>query len=227
MATTGTIDSSSYLSNFSIDKKTDTSTTEKTSDKDMFMRLMLAQLQNQNPLNPQDGAEFVAQLAQFTQVEGISKLNTSVQDIASLYRSTQTLQATALVGRDVQVEGNSGHYDGTNPVNGIVSAGQAATNVTMTIKDGKGAVVASYAIGDVPATGKEIAWNGTNTAGTPVTAGNYTVSIEGLVDNKRTALKTAMNVRVNSVSITDNNGGMKLNLANGSSVSSDAIKQIL
>ena len=53
------------------------------------------------------------------------------------------------------------------------------------------------------------------------------MSIEGLIDNKRTALTTSMNVRVNSVSIVDNNGGMKLNLANGTSVDSDAIKQIL
>jgi flagellar basal-body rod modification protein FlgD len=227
MATTGTIDSSSYLSNFSIDKKTDTSTTEKTSDKDMFMRLMLAQLQNQNPLNPQDGAEFVAQLAQFTQVEGISKLNTSVQDIASLYRSTQTLQATALVGRDIKISGNTAHFDGNNPVTGTVPAGQMATNATMTIKDSKGAIVANISIGDISSQGKEISWDGKDTAGNKVPEGDYKVMVEGLVGEKRTALLTDVNVRVNSVSVGAGDGTMKLNLANGTSVTTDAIKQIL
>lgn len=227
MASTGTIDSNSYLSSLSIDKKNTAATEQKTSDKDMFMRLMLAQLQNQNPLQPQDGAEFVAQLAQFTQVEGISKLNTSVQDIASLYRSTQTLQATALVGRNVQVDGNRGHFDGNNAMTGVIGAGQAATNVTMTVTDTKGAVMGKYTLGDVSGDATEFTWNGTDSTGKAVPAGNYNVTIEGLINNKRTALNTAMNIRVNSVSITDNNGGMKLNLANGTSVDSTEINEIL
>lgn len=227
MASTGTIDSNSYLSSLSIDKKNTAAAEQKTSDKDMFMRLMLAQLENQNPLQPQDGAEFVAQLAQFTQVEGISKLNTSVQDIASLYRSTQTLQATALVGRNVQVDGTRGHFDGSNAMTGVIGAGQAATNVVMTVKDNKGAVIGSYNLGDIGADETDFTWNGTDSTGKTVAAGNYTVGIEGLINNKRTALSTAMNIRVNSVSITDNNGGMKLNLANGTSVDSTEINQIL
>lgn len=227
MASTGTIDSNSYLSNLSIDKKNTAATEQKTSDKDMFMRLMLAQLENQNPLQPQDGAEFLSQLAQFTQVEGISKLNTSVQDIASLYRSTQTLQATALVGRNVQVDGTIGHFDGTNAVTGVIGEGQAASNVVMTVKDTKGAIVGSYNLGDISSNETDFTWNGTDSTGKTVQPGKYTVSIEGLINNKRTALNTAMNIRVNSVSITDNNGGMKLNLANGTSVDATTINQIL
>ena len=227
MASTGTIDSNSYLSSLSIDKKNAAATDTKTSDKDMFMRLMLAQLQNQNPLQPQDGAEFVAQLAQFTQVEGISKLNTSVQDIASLYRSTQTLQATALIGRNVQVAGTKGNFDGSNAMTGVIDAGQSATNVVMTVKDMKGAVIGSYNLGDIGEDETSFTWNGTDSTGKAVTPGNYNVSIEGLIDNKRTALNTAMNIRVNSVNITDNNGGMKLNLANGTSVDANTINQIL
>lgn len=224
---TTAIESNSYLNGLSIENKTPAAPDKAAADKDMFMKLMLAQMKNQNPLNPQDGAEFVAQLAQFTQVEGIGKLNTSVQDIATLYRSTQTLQATALVGRSVQVPGNTNQYDGINAMTGVISEGQPATNVNMTVKDNKGAVVASYSLGDITGSETPFTWNGKDQAGNQMSPGNYTVSIEGLVNNKRTALNTGMNVRVNSVSITDNMGGMKLNLANGTSVKSDAIKQIL
>ncbi len=227
MASTGTIDSNSYLSSLSIEKQNTAATEQKTSDKDMFMRLMLAQLKNQNPLQPQDGAEFLSQLAQFTQVEGIGKLNTSVQDIASLYRSTQTLQATALVGRNVQVDGTTGHFDGTNAVTGVIGAEQAATNVNMTVRDSRGAMVGTYSLGDISSDETDFSWNGTDSTGKAVPPGKYTISIDGLVSNKRTALNTAMNVRVNSVSITDNNGGMKLNLANGTSVDANTINQIL
>lgn len=226
MAST-TIDSSSYLSGLSIDKKNTAATEQTTSDKDMFMRLMLAQLKNQNPLQPQDGAEFLSQLAQFSSVEGIGKINSGIQDIANLYRSTQTLQATALVGRDVQVAGNTGNYDGSNNMTGVISAGQAATNAMMTIKNSKGEVISSTSLGDISSAEKAFSWDGKDSSGNQAAAGNYSVTIEGFINNKRTAMNTSMNVRVNSVSITDNNGGMKLNLANGTSVDSDTIKQIL
>lgn len=224
---TTAIESNSFLNGLSIENKTPAAPDKATADKDMFMKLMLTQMKNQNPLNPQDGAEFVAQLAQFTQVEGIGKLNTSVQDIASLYRSTQTLQATALVGRSVLVPGNTNQYDGVNAVTGVIDEGQPASNVTMTVKDSRGAVVASYPIGDISGSETPFSWNGRDQSGNQMSPGNYTVAIEGLINNKRTALNTGMNVRVNSVSITDNMGGMKLNLANGTSVKSDTIKQIL
>lgn len=227
MSSTGTINRNSYLDSLSIDKNNTAETEKKTSDKDMFMQLMLAQLKNQNPLQPQDGAEFLSQLAQFTQVEGIGKLNTSVQDIASLYRSTQTLQATALVGRNVQVDGSTGHFDGTGAVTGVIASGQAATNVNLTVKDSKGAVVRSYSLGNTSSGEIDFSWNGSDSKGNTVPPGKYTISIDGLIDSKRTALNTAMNVRVNSVSITDNNGGMKLNLANGTSVDANTINQIL
>lgn len=227
MASTGTIDSNSYLNGLSIDQKNTAESEKATSEKDMFMRLMLAQLENQNPLQPQDGTEFLSQLAQFSSLEGIGNLNTSVQDIASLYRSTQTLQATALVGRSVQVDGSRGYFDGVNDMTGVVTSGQAATNATMTVKDSNGAVISSYHLGDISSEETPVSWDGTDSAGNAVRAGNYTVAIEGLINNKRTALNTGMNIRVNSVSIIDNNGGMKLNLANGTSVDADSINQIL
>lgn len=227
MSSTNTIDSSSFLNNLTIENKNTSAKEAETNDKDMFMRLMLAQLENQNPLQPQDGTQFLAQLAQFSSLEGISKLNTSVQDIASLYRSTQALQATALVGRSVQVDGSKGYFDGSNDMSGVIKSGQAATDATMTVKDSKGSVVATYEIGNVSSEETDFTWSGTDANGDAVAAGTYSVAIEGLVDGERTALTTGMNIRVNSVSITDNQGGMKLNLADGSSVNSDSINQIL
>ncbi len=71
--------------------------------KDEFLNLLVAQLNNQDPLAPQDNGAFIAQLAQFSQVEGIGKLNTSMESLLSGYQSSQALQASSLVGRSVIV----------------------------------------------------------------------------------------------------------------------------
>lgn len=227
MSSTGTVDSaSSFLSGLSIESKNTAVNEKETSDKDMFMRLMLAQLENQNPLNPQDGTQFLSQLAQFSSLEGIGNLNKSVQDIASLYRSTQALQATALVGRSVQIDESSGYFDGTNDMSGVIKSGQAATNGIMTVKDDRGSIVATYDLGDISANESEFSWPGKDSNGNAVKAGTYGITIEGLINNDRVALNTGINARVNSVSIVDNQGGMMLNLAGGKSINADSVKQI-
>ncbi|MBP7824103.1 MAG: flagellar biosynthesis protein FlgD, partial [Pseudomonas sp.] len=71
--------------------------------KNQFLELLVAQLNNQNPLEPQGNGEFIAQLAQFSQVEGIEKLNSSMGSLLSGYQSSQALQASSLVGRKVIV----------------------------------------------------------------------------------------------------------------------------
>ena len=79
--------------------------TETKSSKDLgkneFLELLVAQLNNQDPLSPQENGEFIAQLAQFSQVEGIEKLNSSMGSLLSGYQSSQALQASSLVGRKV------------------------------------------------------------------------------------------------------------------------------
>ena len=67
--------------------------------KDAFLQLLVTQLKNQNPLDPQDNSAFVAQLAQFSSLEGITTLNTSVNNISGSFKSSQALQASSLVGR--------------------------------------------------------------------------------------------------------------------------------
>lgn len=71
-----------------------------------FMELLVAQLNNQNPLEPQDNTEFVAQLAQFSTVESLENLNTTAYDMQADMRSNQALQASSMVGRSVVVPGH-------------------------------------------------------------------------------------------------------------------------
>ena len=79
--------------------------------KDQFLELLVAQMNNQDPLSPQENGEFIAQLAQFSTVEGIGNLNTSMESLLSGYQSSQALQASSLVGRTVIVPADQAVVD--------------------------------------------------------------------------------------------------------------------
>ncbi|MFM8898979.1 MAG: flagellar hook assembly protein FlgD [Burkholderiales bacterium] len=86
-----------------------TATTAKKDDAgsaDRFLKLLVAQMQNQDPLNPMDNAQVTSQMAQINTVNGIEKLNTTVQGLSSQFTQLQAMQSTSLVGRDVVVPGN-------------------------------------------------------------------------------------------------------------------------
>ena len=105
---------SKLMDDLSIDKAVQE--TEK-DDKNQFLELMIAQIENQNPLDPQEGGEFLAQLAQFSMVDGIERLNEGSSDIYSSLRSGQALQASSLVGRSVGVETDRVAFNGS-PIDG-------------------------------------------------------------------------------------------------------------
>lgn len=73
---------------------------------DRFLKLLVTQLQNQDPLSPMDNAQLTSQIAQINTVTGIATLNTSVQSLSSQFLQMQTLQGASLVGKDVIVPGN-------------------------------------------------------------------------------------------------------------------------
>ena len=75
--------------------------------RDQFLELMIAQLNNQNPLEPQGNGDFIAQLAQFSTVEGIESMGSSLDDMSANFKSNQAIQASSLVGKHVTVEGKT------------------------------------------------------------------------------------------------------------------------
>ncbi len=83
-----------------------TTKAEATATADRFLKLLVAQMQNQDPLNPMDNAQVTSQMAQINTVNGIEKLNTTVQGLSGQFVQMQALQGAALVGRDVVVKGN-------------------------------------------------------------------------------------------------------------------------
>ncbi|HAQ28083.1 MAG TPA: flagellar biosynthesis protein FlgD, partial [Pseudomonas sp.] len=115
--------------------------------KNEFLELLVAQLNNQNPLEPQENGEFIAQLAQFSQVEGIEKLNTSMETLLSGYQSSQALQASSLVGRKVIVPTDKAVVDTSETFKASMVLPVSSSNVYVNVYDDTGAVVNRISMG--------------------------------------------------------------------------------
>ncbi|WP_246884186.1 flagellar hook assembly protein FlgD [Pseudomonas chlororaphis] len=181
------------------------------------LKLLVTQLKNQNPLDPQDNSAFVAQLAQFSTLEGITTLNTSVNSITGNYKSSQALQASSLVGRSVIVQTGTTQVDTTKSMTGSVTVPTGVSGVTVTITDKDGKAVKTIDLGSQKAGSTSFVWDGTKTDGTKADPGNYTFKASTKIDGKATDLVTYLPATVNSVTISQTGGELMLNLAGLSS----------
>jgi flagellar basal-body rod modification protein FlgD len=130
---------------------------------DEFLKLMIAELNNQNPLDPQDNGEFIAQLAQFSTVEGLDKLNNTTEGMSTNMRSSQALQASTLVGQSVIVEGNEvGLLLNKGIVSGYSELPESATDLKLTIEDENGQLLEQILLGNHGAGEMSVRWDGLN-----------------------------------------------------------------
>jgi len=115
---------------------------------DRFLKLLVTQMQNQDPLNPMDNAQVTSQMAQINTVNGINNLNTTVQGLNTQFVQMQVLQGAALVGRDVTVQGNLMAYDTAAGVGvGGFDLGSTASSVKVEVLSGGGRVLDTISLG--------------------------------------------------------------------------------
>ena len=184
--------------------------------KDAFLQLLVTQLKNQNPLSPQDNGAFVAQLAQFSSLEGINTLNDSVNAISSNFSSSQALQASSLVGRSIITQTDKALVDTSKSMTGSVAVTSAVGNVSIKITDKDGNVVRTIDMGAQNAGNSDFIWDGKNDAGEVAPAGTYTFAATTTNDKgDAVALATSLPATVTSVTLSKTGGEMLLNLAGG------------
>jgi flagellar basal-body rod modification protein FlgD len=118
-----------------------------TEQSDRFLKLLVTQMQNQDPLNPMDNAQITTQMAQISTVSGIDKLNASITDMSSAMLQSQSLQGAALVGKEVLVSGSDLVPDGDGVASGGFELSGPADRVVVTVKNGAGKVVDTLDLG--------------------------------------------------------------------------------
>ncbi|MHC8345492.1 MULTISPECIES: flagellar hook assembly protein FlgD [unclassified Pseudomonas] len=205
---------------------TNSATGKKALGKDAFLQLLVTQLKNQNPLEPQDNGEFVAQLAQFSSLEGITTLNTTVSGIAGNYNSSQALQASSLVGRSVVAQTDTAVVDTSKSFNGTAVVPASVDPVMVKITDADGKVVRTLNLGSQKAGSASFIWDGKNDAGEVAKAGTYKFAATATYDSKATSLVTYLPATVNSVTISQTGGELMLNLAGLGSVALSKVQTI-
>lgn len=105
---------------------------------DMFLKLLVAQVQNQDPLNPTDGTEYVGQLAQLSQVQSMEKVASLMQNSSIMMDNLQTLTTANLVGQNVMVQTDRVELQGDSVLNGRLTLEHPAAAVTVHVKDASG-----------------------------------------------------------------------------------------
>ncbi|WP_166364024.1 flagellar hook assembly protein FlgD [Pseudomonas akapageensis] len=235
--TTGGVDLNQVLANSGVKNTTGnsavssltgsvTGTDKKALGKDAFLQLLVTQMKNQNPLDPQDNSEFVAQLAQFSSLEGITTLNDSVTAIAGTFKSSQALQASSLVGRSVIAQTDKAAVDTTKSFTGTAVIPESVSAATVKISDKDGKLIKTIELGSQSAGNASFVWDGTNDAGAKVDPGTYTFAATTTIDNKATSLVTYLPATVNSVTLSQTGGEMMLNLAGLGSVALSKVQTI-
>lgn len=144
--------------------------------KDQFLKLMIAQLQNQDPTQPQDSQAFVAQLAQFSSVEQLQKANTRLDDILVAQSSNSQTAATSFVGREATFRSDVLGLTAGQPATSGAFLANDATEITATIKDGE-RVVRTIKLGGHNAGAFDITWDGRRDDGTTAPSGPYSVFV--------------------------------------------------
>jgi flagellar basal-body rod modification protein FlgD len=191
-----------------------------------FLRLMVAQAKNQDPMQPQANGEFISQLAQFSTNDGVAKMQESLQQMASSLQSNQALQASALVGRKVLV--NSEHLSlGTDgDAKAAIDMSPGLGNLTASVYSESGELIKTIPLGQPQAGFFQFGWDGTGQDNKRVPAGNYKIAVRGTYAGKEVQLNTMTSANVDSVSLGQNGEGLKLNVAGVGSVSLDKVRQI-
>jgi flagellar basal-body rod modification protein FlgD len=140
--------------------------------KDTFLKLLVTQMQNQDPLNPMDNSQFTSQIAQLNTVQGINKLNSTVAALQTQLQASQNLQSTSFIGRTVLVPGSNFDLKNGSAQMGV-DLTTASDSTMVQVKDLNGNVLRTFGIGaGVPGT-NQISWDGKNKSGSLVSDGTY------------------------------------------------------
>jgi flagellar basal-body rod modification protein FlgD len=187
---------SSVLSTMNSSSTTAESSTSAADDlQDQFLTLLTTELQNQDPTDPMDNSEMVTQLAQISTISSIEEVTSTLEGISGQISAAETLQASALVGNGVLIDGNVIQVDsGVATTFGVTLDGDA-DSVSVTIKNSTGTVVRTLDEGSMSAGTQSLSWDGLQDDGTTAADGAYTFSISATTDDvavANTALKYAL-----------------------------------
>lgn len=201
-----------------------TTATSAAASQDRFMKLLVTQLKNQDPLNPMDNAQMTSQMAQISTVSGIDKLNATLQALTASMTPNQTIQAAGMIGHGVLIPGGGVDLAGGVGFGGF-SLPQPVDSTKVSVYDQAGALVRSIDLGAQPAGISKWQWDGKDSAGVAVPNGQYTFTVNATQAGNSVAASSLQYGMVNSVDQTAQ--GVTLSVGHMQNVALSQVQQIL
>jgi len=193
-----------------------------------FLTLFTTQLKNQDPTDPVKNEAFVAQLAQFSQLEATTAMKTSMEGLVSSMSNDRMLGAASLMGKQVAVPDGPVQVTSTTVAQGTINVPAGADGIQLQVFDDKGILVRSQIMGAQPPGDVTLAWDGMTDGGTAAANGTYryvaTVNSKGTM-SKPTVNTYATVTGVKSAGTAD--GAMLLEVAGGKTVNLADVKRIV
>ena len=194
---------------------------------DKFLTLLVAQMRNQDPLNPLDNAQVTSQLAQINTVRGIEKLNASMGTLVDRIGAQGALDAAALIGRQVLAEGDTltiGEGDEASSLAAAFELAAPAANVSMQVYDEAGALIADMSLGALDAGVHPFEWDGRDADGEALGPGTYYFHVSAMNEGAQVTAVTLAPSTV--VGVTRSGNGFDLELASGAIVGRDSVRGV-
>jgi flagellar basal-body rod modification protein FlgD len=194
----------------------------KSMGKDDFLKLLLAQLQNQDPTAPTDNTQFVAQLAQFSSLEQAEQTNSTLESLLLAQASANQTSAASFIGKSVLFK-STGVTLGSSGATILGTLNQNASTVTATIQDANGKTVRTITLKDVTSGALSVPWDGKSDDGTKLPNGAYTVNLAAK-DAKGNNLTISTQGRATVTGVDFSSGAAQL-IVNGQTINmSDVIE---
>ena len=191
-----------------------------------FLTLFTTQLQNQDPLDPVKNEAFVAQLAQFSQLEATTKMAESMSSMASSMQGDRLLAGSGLIGKKVATPNGSAQLlDGAN-ITGLVSVPNGADKVTLDVYDQLGSKVFTQSLGRQAPGDVQLRWEGYDDKGQRMPAGYYKVQATVSSFGQVTQVPISTPAVVRSVTYNSTTNEMMVEVEGGGSVPLSQIKRV-
>lgn len=194
-------------------------------DQQAFLKLFTTQLQNQNPLDPMKNENFVAQLAQFSQLEATTNMASTLKSYVDSTSGERMLASASLIGRKVSVPGASATLASGQPVNASVNLDQGADGMTVQVFNSSGQVVRTANYGPQTAGTLNMTWDGLDDAGNAAPDGAYTFKASAVINGQNATPTVNVMATVQSVQ-TASDGSLTLQVTGGQSVALSNVNRI-
>ena len=191
-----------------------------------FLLLFTTQLQNQNPLDPMGNEAFVAQLAQFSQLEATVTMGDKMTELADAMMGERMLQGSTLLGKRVAVPNGPAILKGGAPISGIIALPQGADNVELNVYSNVGQLVRTIAYGRQMPGDVTVRWDGMNAQGTTMPDGPYRVIATVKSKGEVTQVPISTPDTVKSVTFSAEANDLVLEVSSGGTVNFSQVKRI-